>query len=76
MGADRRLGIEWMEHVRQPHRCAHTHTYHDLLWALATLLLPEGCVWAQSTIGPMSEPQVAQSTLYTVINTPALVTAS
>lgn len=49
---------------------------HGSLWALATPLSPDGRVSAQSTIGPMSEPQVAQSNLNTVINTPALVTAS
>lgn len=78
MGDDRRLGIEQMEQVGQTHRCAriHTHIHYNLLWALPTPLLPEGCVWEQSTTGPMTEPQVAQSSPYTVINTPALVTAS
>lgn len=76
MRADRSLGIERVERTHAC-RCAHTHT-HVMLYCghWQTPLLPEGCVWAQSTIGPMSEPQVAQSTLYTVINTAALVTAS
>lgn len=60
-GDDRRLGLEPIEQVGKTCWCTHTH---NLLWVLPSRLLPEGCVWAQTTIGAMSEPQVA-SQLFT-----------